>query len=80
MSTVATPQTSAARRAATSLVTNSAWNEHFAAHMPHFLCRGQLVLEMDARRAGLGHLLHQFEDVQGAPKPASPSATSGANQ
>ena len=40
--------------------------EHLAAHVPALLLRGELVLEVHARGAGLDHRLHELEDVQRA--------------
>ena len=39
-------------------------DEHLASHVTAFLFTGQLVLEMNTRRAGFDHRLGQFEDVQ----------------
>ncbi|VTR65458.1 hypothetical protein DESC_320055 [Desulfosarcina cetonica] len=44
-------------------------HEDLAAHVAAFLGRGELIFEMHAGRAGLDHLLHQFEGVE---RPAEP--------
>ena len=63
--TVGTPQTSAASRAATSVRT--CWrgrDEHLAAEVAALLLGGELVLEVHAGGARLDHRLHQLERVQ----------------
>ena len=55
-------------------------HEHLAAHVAALLRGRELVLEVHAGGAGLDHRLHQLEGVQTPPKPASASATIGANQ
>ena len=67
MTSVGTPMTSAARRAAVSLADRLARrHEHLAAHVAALLHRRELVLEVDARRAGFDHRLHQLEGVEHA--------------
>ena len=39
-------------------------HEDLAAHVPAFLGRGQLILEVHAGGTGLDHLLHQLERVE----------------
>ena len=41
-------------------------DQHLAAHVAALLLRRQLILEVDARDAGLDHRLRQFEHVQRA--------------
>ncbi len=41
-------------------------DEHLAPHVPALLLAGELVLEVDARRAGLDHRLHDLERVERA--------------
>ena len=66
-SIVGTSMTSIARRAATRLRTAVVRrDQHLAAHVAALLLRRELVLEVDARRAGLDHRLHQLEDVERA--------------
>ena len=62
---VGTPSTSAARRAATSFCTASLRrHQHLAAEMSALLSGRQLIFEVHAGRAGFDHRLHQFEGVQ----------------
>ena len=63
--TVGTPDTSAARRAATSLLMASVGRyQHLAAHVPAFLRGRELVLEVHAGRAGANHRFGQLEGVE----------------
>ncbi len=65
MTSVGTPSTSAASRAATSLLDGGLRrDQHLAAHVAALLLGGELVLEMDARGAGLDHRLHDLEGVE----------------
>ena len=40
------------------------WNQHLAPHVPAFLDRGQLILEVNAGGTRANHVLHQFEGVE----------------
>ena len=67
MSSVGTPSTSAARRAAISVRMN--WlvgTSTLPPRWPHFFSDGELVLEVHAGGAGLDHRLHQLEGVERA--------------
>ena len=65
--TVGTSQTSAARRAATSVRMNCARrDQHLAAHVAALLLARELVLEVHAGGARLDHRLHQLEGVERA--------------
>ncbi len=67
---VGTPSTSAARRAAVSVRMNCVGrDQHLAAEVPALLLARELVLEVHARRAGLDHRAHQLERVQRAAEP-----------
>ncbi len=44
-------------------------NQHLATQVAALLLRGQLVLEVDTRRSGFNHGLHEFERVQRTAEP-----------
>ena len=44
-------------------------HQHFAAHVPAFFGRRELILEMNPGRAGFDHLFHQFKGVQRTAEP-----------
>ena len=67
ISTVGTPSTSAASRAAIELLHRFLrGNEHLAAHVAALLHRRQLILEVHACRARFDHRLHELVGVQHA--------------
>lgn len=57
-------QTPAARRAAISLHGFLRRDQHLAAHVPAFLDRSELILEMHPGGTGADHRFHQFEGVE----------------
>ena len=44
------------------------WHENLAAHVAAFLFARQLIFQMNSRRAGFDHCLHQFENIERAAK------------
>ena len=77
---IGTPLTSAASRAAISALTCCAVGTRTLPPMcPHFF-RGELVLEVHARRPGLDERLGQLKTLSARRTPASPSATIGTIQ
>jgi hypothetical protein len=69
MTSVGTPQTSAAKRAAISFLHGFLRrHQHLATHVAAFLDRSELVFPVHAGSTGADHRLHQFESVQHATK------------